>query len=112
MYTDPNHLTIEQPGQVEGNVVFTYLDAFHSDSVYIDQLKLRYREGGLSNGTTKKILEDCLQDLLQPIRKRRELLISDKSQLIDILKLGSEKSQEQSNQVLNNVKNAFGLKLF
>jgi tryptophanyl-tRNA synthetase len=112
MYTDPNHLTIEQPGQIEGNVVFTYLDAFHPDSAYIDQLKLRYQEGGLGDGTTKKILEECLQDLLQPIRARRDLLISDKSQLIDILKVGSEKSQEESNQVLNSVKSAFGLNFF
>ena len=112
MYTDPNHLTIEQPGRVEGNVVFTYLDAFHSDSAYIDQLKLRYREGGLGDGETKKILEECLQDILKPIRERRELLISDKSQLIDILRVGSEKSQDESNQVLNSVKKAFGLNFF
>mgnify|MGYP005811156821 CR=1 FL=1 len=112
MYTDPKHLSIEQPGQVEGNIVFTYLDAFHSDSAYIEQLKMRYREGGLGDGKTKKILEECLQDILKPIRERRELLISDKSQLIDILRVGSEKSQEESNQVLNSVKKAFGLNLF
>ena len=112
MYYDPNNLSIEQPGQVEGNIVFTYLYAFHSDSAYIDQLKIRYREGGLGDGKTKKILEECLQDILKPIRERRELFISDKSQLIDILRVGSEKSQEESNQVLNSVKKAFGLNLF
>jgi len=112
MYTDPNHLSVEDPGQISGNVVFTYLDAFHPDSAYIDELKVRYQKGGLGDGTTKKILEECLQDILKPIRERREIFMSDKAQLIDILRIGSEKSQEESNQVLNNVKRAFGLNLF
>jgi len=112
MYTDPNHLSVEDPGQISGNVVFTYLDAFHPDSAYINELKVRYQKGGLGDGTTKKILEECLQDILKPIRERREIFMSDKAQLIDILRIGSEKSQEESNQVLNNVKRAFGLNLF
>lgn len=112
MYTDPNHLNIEDPGQVSGNVVFTYLDAFHPDSIFVDELKVRYQNGGLGDGTTKKILEECLQNILKPIRERREVFMSDKAQLIDILRVGSQKSQEESNQVLNNVKRAFGLNLF
>jgi tryptophanyl-tRNA synthetase len=112
MYTDPNHLNIEDPGQISGNVVFTYLDAFHPDSTFIDELKERYQNGGLGDGTTKKILEECLQNTLKPIRERREIFMSDKAQLIDILRIGSQKSQEESNQVLNNVKRAFGLNLF
>ena len=112
MYTDPNHLNIEDPGQVSGNVVFTYLDAFHPDSTFIDELKVRYQNGGLGDGTTKKILEECLQNILKPIRERREVFMSDKAQLIDILRIGSQKSQDESNQVLNNVKRAFGLNLF
>ena len=112
MYTDPNHLNIEDPGQINGNVVFTYLDAFHSDSVYVDELKGRYQTGGLGDGTTKKILEECLQSILKPIRERREMFMSDKAQLIDILRAGSQKAEEESNQVLNRVKCAFGLNLF
>ncbi|MGN2669887.1 tryptophan--tRNA ligase [Aliivibrio fischeri] len=112
MYTDPTHLRVEDPGQIEGNVVFTYLDAFHPDTAYVSQLKSQYQQGGLGDGTTKKILEECLQEILKPIRERREMYISDKAQLIDILKQGSEKSQEESNQVLHNVKKAFGLTLF
>ncbi len=112
MYTDPNHLNIEDPGQINGNVVFTYLDAFHSDSVYVDELKGRYQTGGLGDGTTKKILEECLQSILKPIRERREIFMSDKAQLIDILRAGSQKAEEESNQVLNRVKCAFGLNLF
>ncbi len=71
MYTDPNHLRVEDPGSVEGNIVFTYLDAFHPDSNYVATLKQQYRQGGLGDGTTKKILEQCLQDLIAPIRERR-----------------------------------------
>ena len=112
MYTDPTHLRVEDPGQVEGNVVFTCLDAFHPDTAYINQLKSQYQQGGLGDGTTKKILEECLQEILKPIRERREMYISDKAQLIEILRQGSEKSQEESNQVLHNVKKAFGLTLF
>ncbi|MCW8996170.1 MAG: tryptophan--tRNA ligase [Psychromonas sp.] len=112
MYTDPNHLSIAQPGQIEGNVVFKYLDAFHPDLTYVDELKFRYQKGGLGDGTTKKILEECLQEILKPIRERRQTFIADKAQLIEILRVGSEKSQEESNQVLNSVKRAFGLNLF
>jgi tryptophanyl-tRNA synthetase len=112
MYTDPNHLTVDQPGQVDGNVVFMYLDAFHPDTTYIEQLKTRYSEGGLGDGTTKNILEECLQELLKPIRERRELFIADKSQLVDILRAGSQKSEQAANQVLHSVKKAFGLNLF
>ncbi|MBU2985197.1 tryptophan--tRNA ligase [Saccharophagus degradans] len=111
MYTDPNHLRIEDPGQISGNVVFTYLDAFHPDSVYVDELKGRYQNGGLGDITIKKILEECLQDILKPIRERRKIFMSDKAQLIDVLRVGSQKSQEESSQVLNNVKCAFGLNL-
>lgn len=112
MYTDPTHLHVEDPGQVEGNIVFTYLDAFHTDAAYIRELKAKYQEGGLGDGMVKKVLEDCLQDILRPIRARRKTFISDKAQLIEILKAGSLKSQEESNQVLKSVKRAFGLDLF
>lgn len=112
MYTDPNHLRVEDPGQVEGNMVFTYLDAFHPDQAYVQELKDHYTKGGLGDGKTKKILEECLQELLKPIREKRETYVSDPSQLIDIIKRGSEKSQEEANQVLTQVKHAFGLNLF
>ena len=67
MYTDPSHLRIEDPGKVEGNIVFTYLDAFYPDKEYVNKLKESYQRGGLGDGTTKKILEECLQELLKPI---------------------------------------------
>ncbi|MBE4594417.1 tryptophan--tRNA ligase [Vibrio navarrensis] len=112
MYTDPNHLRIEDPGQVEGNVVFTYLDAFHPDHVYVAQLKEQYQRGGLGDGTTKKILEECLQELLKPIRERRQYYLDDKAQLIEILRLGSQIAQDKTAQVLIDVRGVFGLNLF
>lgn len=112
MFTDPNHLKIEDPGSVEGNVVFTYLDAFHPDSTYIAELKANYQAGGVGDGTTKKILEECLQEIIKPIRQRRENYISDKAQLVNILKVGTERSRDETNQVLGSVKRAFGLDLF
>lgn len=78
MYTDPVHLKIEDPSKAEGNVIFTYLDAFHPDVIYINQLKEHYQRGGFGDGTTKKVLEECLQDILRPIRERRDELLSDK----------------------------------
>ncbi|AGH80925.1 tryptophanyl-tRNA ligase II [Psychromonas sp. CNPT3] len=112
MYTDPKHININDAGQVEGNVVFTYLDAFHTDCEYVENLKRQYRAGGLGDGKTKKILEECLQDLLRPMRERRLVLMNDKAQLLEILKQGTARSQEEANQVLHRVKGAFGLNLF
>ncbi|MGR5177435.1 tryptophan--tRNA ligase [Vibrio mediterranei] len=112
MYTDPNHLKVEDPGNIEGNVVFTYLDAFHPDLDYVNQLKTHYRRGGLGDGATKKILEECLQDMLRPIRERRSQFLNDKAQLVDILAKGSQVSREKTSEVLFNVKDIFGLNIF
>ncbi|KJY84652.1 tryptophanyl-tRNA synthetase [Vibrio galatheae] len=112
MYTDPNHLKVEDPGNVKGNVVFTYLDAFHPDKDYIKQLKAHYQRGGLGDGTTKKILEECLQDMLRPIREKRIEFLNDKAQLVEILAKGSQVSREKTSQVLFDVKDIFGLNIF
>ncbi|WP_070965881.1 tryptophan--tRNA ligase [Vibrio sonorensis] len=112
MYTDENHLKVEDPGKVEGNIVFTYLDAFHPDHEYVQSLKAHYQRGGLGDGTTKKILEECLQEMLRPIRLKRMEYLDDKAQLIDLLKRGSEVSREKTNRVLREVKGVFGLNIF
>ncbi|GEA05517.1 tryptophan--tRNA ligase [Alteromonas sp. KUL42] len=112
MYTDPNHIRVEDAGNVEGNVVFTYLDAFHPDESYISELKDHYQRGGLGDGTTKKILETCLQEMLKPIREKRSELLNDKAQLLDILAKGSQISREKTAQVLSDVKDVFGLNIF
>jgi tryptophanyl-tRNA synthetase len=112
MYTDPNHLRVTDPGQVEGNIVFTYLDAFHPDIDLVAQLKAHYRQGGLGDSKLKKILEECLQELLLPIRQRRAEFLADKTELINLLKRGTEQANIETHVVLNKVKSAFGLNIF
>nr|EHZ6831743.1 tryptophan--tRNA ligase [Acinetobacter baumannii] len=91
MYTDPNHLRIEDPGQVEGNIVFTYLDAFDPNKEEVEELKEHYRRGGLGDGTVKKRLEGVLKELITPIRERREELAKDPDYIMDVLRQGTDK---------------------
>jgi tryptophanyl-tRNA synthetase len=70
MYTDPNHLKVSDPGQIEGNVVFTYLDAFHPDKANVAAMKAHYQAGGLGDRVCKNELEMCLQELIAPMRER------------------------------------------
>ncbi|RAS19719.1 tryptophanyl-tRNA synthetase [Microvirgula sp. AG722] len=112
MYTDPNHLRVEDPGQVEGNVVFTYLDAFEPDTAMVEDLKARYRRGGLGDMVIKKQLEARLQALLEPIRTRREDYARDPAQVMAILKDGTARAREAAAQTLGDVKRAMGLNYF
>lgn len=112
MYTDPNHLRVEDPGQVEGNVVFTYLDAFEPDTAMVEDLKARYRRGGLGDMVIKKQLEARLQALLEPIRTRRENYARDPAQVMAILKDGTARAREAAAQTLDDVKRAMGLNYF
>ncbi|NDO74804.1 tryptophan--tRNA ligase [Shewanella sp. SE1] len=112
MYTDPNHLRVEDPGRVEGNAVFSYLDAFHPDKPLVAELKAHYRRGGLGDMKCKRILNDCLQELLAPMRERRRQALADKGQLLAILQKGTEEARAISDAVLQDVKAAMGLNLF
>ncbi|MGI2859359.1 tryptophan--tRNA ligase [Shewanella algae] len=112
MYTDPNHLRVEDPGRVEGNTVFSYLDAFHPDKALVAELKAHYRRGGLGDMKCKRILNDCLQELLSPMRERRSQAMADKGQLLAILQRGTEEARAISDAVLQDVKAAMGLNLF
>lgn len=109
MYTDPNHLRVSDPGQVEGNVVFTYLDAFHPNQAQVAALKEHYQRGGLGDRQCKQELEACLQALLSPIRERRQQFSADKVALMDILQAGTEKAREVTQQTLSEVKRGLGL---
>ncbi|MGL4726398.1 MAG: tryptophan--tRNA ligase [Scandinavium sp.] len=109
MYTDPGHLRVSDPGQIEGNVVFTYLDAFHPDSSKVAAMKAHYQQGGLGDRQCKNELETCLQELLAPVRQRRAELIVDKEMLMTLLKAGSEKAHEKTQQTLVAVKRGLGL---
>ena len=109
MYTDPGHLRVSDPGKVEGNVVFTYLDAFHPDADKVAAMKAHYQQGGFGDRQCKNELESCLQTLLAPIRERRKQLIADKAMLTELLKAGSEKAREKTQQTLDAVKRGLGL---
>lgn len=109
MYTDPNHLRVADPGQVEGNVVFTYLDAFHADKTFVAEMKAHYRRGGLGDRQCKNALETCLQELLAPIRERRATYIQDKGMLLALLRRGSERAHELTQRTLHEVKRGLGL---
>ncbi|HAV6247419.1 TPA: tryptophan--tRNA ligase [Acinetobacter baumannii] len=109
MYTDPNHLRIEDPGQVEGNIVFTYLDAFDPNKEEVEELKAHYRRGGLGDGTVKKRLEGVLKELITPIRERREELAKDPDYIMDVLRQGTEKCRIITQQTLDEVKDGLGL---
>jgi tryptophanyl-tRNA synthetase len=109
MYTDPDHLRISDPGKIEGNVVFTYLDAFHPDHEKVAAMKAHYQQGGLGDRQCKNELEDCLQTLLAPIRERRQRLIADKEMLLGLLKQGSEKAHQRTQETLVAVKRGLGL---
>jgi tryptophanyl-tRNA synthetase len=109
MYTDPNHLRIEDPGQVEGNVVFTYLDAFDPNKEELEELKAHYRRGGLGDGTVKKRLEGILKDLIAPIRERRNELSKDPDYIMDVLKAGTQKCQVITQTTLDEVKDGLGM---
>ncbi|QBY12801.1 tryptophan--tRNA ligase [Acinetobacter baumannii] len=109
MYTDPNHLRIEDPGQVEGNIVFTYLDAFDPNKEEVEELKEHYRRGGLGDGTVKKRLEGVLKELITPIRERREELAKDPDYIMDVLRQGTDKCRIITQQTLDEVKDGLGL---
>ena len=109
MYTDPNHLRVADPGQIEGNVVFTYLDAFHADKDFVAEMKADYRRGGLGDRQCKNALETCLQELLAPIRERRATYIQDKGMLLALLRRGSERAHELTQRTLHEVKRGLGL---
>ncbi|ARD28009.1 tryptophan--tRNA ligase [Acinetobacter lactucae] len=109
MYTDPNHLRIEDPGQVEGNIVFTYLDAFDPNKEEVEELKAHYRRGGLGDGTVKKRLEGVLKELITPIREHREELAKDPDYIMDVLRQGTDKCRLITQQTLDEVKDGLGL---
>jgi tryptophanyl-tRNA synthetase len=112
MYTDPNHLRVSDPGQVEGNVVFAFLDAFEPETAKVDELKAQYRRGGLGDSVVKRVLDERLQALLAPIRARRRELETDRGEVLAILKRGTMRAREVAGATLAEVKGALGLAYF
>lgn len=112
MYTDPNHIHVEDPGQVEGNVVFTYLDIFDQDTAKVQELKDHYRHGGLGDVKIKRYLMEVFNAELAPIRQRRAEFAKDLPAVMDMLKAGSDRANQVAAQTLDEVKDAMGLNYF
>ena len=112
MYTDPNHIRVEDPGQVEGNTVFTYLDVFAPNQDEVQEMKDHYRRGGLGDMKVKRYLNEVMQAELEPIRKRREEFAQDMDYVYKMLKDGSDKAREVAAQTLKEVREAIGLEYF
>lgn len=114
MYTDPNHIRVEDPGKIEGNMVFHYLDVFGrpEDQAEIATMKKHYKRGGLGDVKTKRYLLEILERELGPIRERRIEFAKDMGQVYDMLKKGSEKARQKASQTLSEVKSAMGINYF
>ena len=121
MYTDPNHLRVQDPGQVEGNPVFTYLDAFCRpehferylpDYPNLDELKAHYRRGGLGDVKVKRFLTAIMQETLEPIRTRRKEFEQDIPAIYAMLKQGCEQAREAAAQTLDDVRRAMKINYF
>ena len=121
MYTDPQHLRIEDPGHIEGNVVFTYLDAFCTDAHFaaylpqyanLEELKDHYRRGGLGDGTCKKFLIQVLEETLSPIRENRAKWEKDLDTVYDILAEGTKRAQIITGETLSRVQKAMRINYF
>lgn len=121
MFTDPNHLRIEDPGEVENNPVFIYLDAFCKDEYFaeflpdyanLEELKAHYQRGGLGDVKVKKFLNNVIQEELRPIRERRKEWEKRLPDVYDILKTGSEVAEKKAAQTLSEVKHAMQIDYF
>ena len=121
MYTDPEHLLVSDPGHLEGNTVFTYLDAFCKpehferylpDYANLDELKAHYTRGGLGDVKVKKFLNNIIQEELEPIRKRRKEYEKDIPEVYNILRKGTEAAREVAAQTLSEVKSAMKINYF
>ena len=121
MYTDPTHLQVSDPGHLEGNAVFTYLDAFATDEMVhccmkdyetLQEMKDHYTRGGLGDMKCKKLLMNILQDTLEPIRQRRAEFERDIPAVYDILKQGCEKAREAAVETMDEVRRAMKLNYF
>ncbi|SUB84784.1 Tryptophan--tRNA ligase 2 [Prevotella disiens] len=121
MYTDPTHLNVSDPGHVEGNAVFTYLDAFSTDQDFadfwpefanLDELKGAYTAGGIGDMKCKKLLNNVLNRMLEPMRARRHEFEQDIPEIYQILKRGSDVARETAAQTLSEVKAAMQINYF
>lgn len=121
MYTDPDHVRVEDPGKIEGNTVFTYLDAFSTEEHFVkflpdyanlDELKAHYQRGGLGDVKVKKFLNNVLQDVLEPIRERRHYWEQRIPEVYEILRAGSKEAEAAAAATLHDVREAMRINYF
>lgn len=112
MFTDPNHLRVEDPGKVEGNPVFTYLDAFATDTQTVEEMKNHYRRGGLGDVKVKRYLLEVLESALAPIRERRAQFAADRGEVMKILRQGTDRARAEAASTLDAVRKAMRLDYF
>lgn len=121
MYTDPDHVRVEDPGKIEGNTVFTYLDAFSTEEHFakflpdyanLDELKAHYQRGGLGDVKVKKFLNNVLQDVLAPIRERRHYWEQRIPEVYEILRAGSKEAEAAAAATLHDVREAMRINYF
>ena len=121
MYTDPNHIRVEDPGEVENNTVFIYLDAFVKGEHFkkylpeyknLDELKAHYQKGGLGDVKIKKFLYEVLEEELTPIREKRKYYEEHLDEVYEMLEEGSKKAREKASEVLKRVRKAIGVEYF
>lgn len=112
MYTDPNHIKVEDAGKVEGNTVFTYLDIFDENKTEVEELKNQYRKGGLGDVKIKKRLADILISMLEPIQKLRKEYENNMDEVYKIVKNSNQIAREKAGETLKNVRKAIGINYF
>ena len=112
MYTDPNHIKVEDPGKVEGNVVFTYLDIFDPNKEELEELKNHYRKGGLGDVKLKRRLIDLIVAKLEPFQAKRKEYEKNMDEVVKIVKKGNEKARERASKTLSEVRKVIGVEYF
>lgn len=112
MYTDPNHIRVEDPGSIENNTVFIYLDAFCKEIDKLQEMKMHYQKGGLGDVKVKKYLNEIIQAELEPIRNRRKEYEKNLDYVYEVLKEGSSNARKVASSTLSDVRNAIGIEYF
>lgn len=112
MFTDPEHIKVEDPGKVDGNMVFAYLDVFGEDKIIIQEMKAHYKRGGLGDMKVKRYLLDVLEAKFAPIRERRNQFANDRAAVMEIIRQGSFNAKEVAAQTLAQVRKAIGVQYF
>lgn len=112
MYTDPDHIRVEDPGKIEGNIVFAYLDVFAKDKQKVEEMKAHYQKGGLGDVAVKMYLVEVLDEILKPIREKREELAKNPEEVYKMLAIGSEKARAKAQETLEEIKDAMQINYF